>query len=515
MSHNLNKLKTIILPSTLWFFAGADLILLPLLSTEVEKLYFPNDNPVNSILVVYATLSLSLLARVFGGLYFGRLGDIYGRKTVVMICFLVISIIMIISAFLPSIFNKETSLFSSYPYFIIPLSFIITRISIGFFVGGLWPTAGVLAIENSYWLRFKKDYKDEEFNIAQILFKNATKKMTRESAAVQVGFFAGYLVAAVLVSFINKDLIGLHNLFNDSLIWRTMSLLLGVFGLILWVICYFYLDESEEWLKWSKKWKDHEIQLVPGIKSLLNSDKYREILISFWLILTGLMYMYYSTIITSTELFKRDTIADHPVTLILLLMTLVAHLWAGIFCYYAWIRKFKFSMYDTLRNYKTKFSVNAGRFVGVKYDSSCQSSKGTDDLPKVKEESNLDIRLIAMISFVLVFLGIGGSVLVLLSSPGPANKAFTISYFSIVILVANAGWALIPSMTSSRFPIHIRNTGASLSYNGGLAISFASPFVILEFYMNLRSEYILFLPMILGSISMIIGAARLMRVDEI
>ena len=158
------------------------LILLPLLSTEVEKLYFPNDNPVNSILVVYATLSLSLLARVFGGLYFGRLGDIYGRKPVVMICFLVISIIMIISAFLPSVFNKETSLFSSYPYFIIPLSFIITRISIGFFVGGLWPTAGVLAIENSYWLRFNKDYRDEEFNIAQILFKNATKKMTRESA---------------------------------------------------------------------------------------------------------------------------------------------------------------------------------------------------------------------------------------------------------------------------------------------------------------------------------------------
>jgi hypothetical protein len=80
-----------------------------------------------------------------------------------------------------------------------------------------------------------------------------------------------------------------------------------------------------------------------------------------------------------------------------------------------------------------------------------------------------------------------------------------------VILVANAGWALVQSMLSSRFPVHIRNTGSSLAYNGGLVIAFASPFIIMEYYLIFKSEFIIFLPMVLGSISMIIGGYRLMH----
>jgi len=88
----------------------------------------------------------------------------------------------------------------------------------------------------------------------------------------------------------------------------------------------------------------------------------------------------------------------------------------------------------------------------------------------------------------------------------PDNNGFlAVVFTSIVILVANAPWALIPSMLSSRFPIHLRSTGTSLAYNGGLVISFASPFIIIEYYLKFKNEYVIFVAMILGAVSMIVG----------
>ena len=51
-----------------------------------------------------------------------------------------------------------------------------------------------------------------------------------------------------------------------------------------------------------------------------------------------------------------------------------------------------------------------------------------------------------------------------------------------------------------------------MAYNGGLVIGFASPFVIMEFYLSIaNSEYIIFLVMILGALSMVVGGLRLLR----
>ena len=58
------------------------------------------------------------------------------------------------------------------------------------------------------------------------------------------------------------------------------------------------------------------------------------------------------------------------------------------------------------------------------------------------------------------------------------------------------------------FQVHLRNTGSSLAYNGGLVIGFASPFIIMEFFLNLKYEFIIFIPMILGAIAMVIGSTR-------
>jgi hypothetical protein len=78
-------------------------------------------------------------------------------------------------------------------------------------------------------------------------------------------------------------------------------------------------------------------------------------------------------------------------------------------------------------------------------------------------------------------------------------------------MVAVSGWALIPSLLSSRFPKNLRTTASNLAYNGGLAIGFATPFIMLENFLNQpqHMEWLIFVPVILGAIAMIIGATRL------
>jgi hypothetical protein len=82
-------------------------------------------------------------------------------------------------------------------------------------------------------------------------------------------------------------------------------------------------------------------------------------------------------------------------------------------------------------------------------------------------------------------------------------------------MVADSGWALIPSMLSSRFRKQFRATASNLAYNGGLAIGFATPFIMLENFFIYKNEWAIFVPAILGACAMIIGATRiLLSIDE-
>src|SRR4051812_20094419 len=115
--------RTIIITFFVWFISGFDLILLTLLSVEVQKLYFPSTDQAVSLLAVYGTLSLSLLGRIFGGLYFSRLADNHGRKPIVMLCLMALSVTTIISSFIPNIYIDINPLQST----LVPLLFVLSR----------------------------------------------------------------------------------------------------------------------------------------------------------------------------------------------------------------------------------------------------------------------------------------------------------------------------------------------------------------------------------------------------
>lgn len=581
------ELKIILLPCFLWLFAGFDLILIPLFAGELGRLYFPSYDPMNSILAVYGTFSLSLLMRVFGGMYFGRLSDMYGRKVVIMICSWFLTVIMIFSAYLlPSDYTNPSDVI--YP----TILFVITRVLIGFFVGGLWPTAAILAMENlskfekknnahstDKWEARKKGW--EKLNND---FENKVKRLTFQSSILQVWLFLGYLISAVLLisyghllantinfylnlsssfivlsgllaiinpassSFINwisshfNILSSSVPYYSDFTLWRSMSLIAGSIGLFFTLLCRKYLDESVKWREWKEEWREWKEEwkkmgeeqrnkvenkqtaelYTPGITALLKNKKYREILFSFWLIMTGLMYMYYSTIITVPELFLRDGSLTPLFFVVLLIMMALAHIWVGILCHSAWKRldRSDSSKFLTGWTYKIFFSLEIILIFKKVFQNTLlevienrkRDTTTEDTKLDVWKRDDLDVRLITNISFVLIPIGVLGCILFVIFQPDNNSGFYSVIFPSIVILVANAAWAFIPSMLSSRFPIPLRSAGASLAYNGGLVIGFASPFIIIEFYLNLKSEYVIFVAMILGALSMVIGGLRLMRI---
>src|SRR6202012_1970061 len=50
-----------------------------------NKLYFPADNPVVSLLLAYGTFAVGFLTRPIGGAFFGHFGDRIGRKPLLVL----------------------------------------------------------------------------------------------------------------------------------------------------------------------------------------------------------------------------------------------------------------------------------------------------------------------------------------------------------------------------------------------------------------------------------------------
>src|ERR1041385_2226834 len=51
----------------------------------LAKQFFPSDNPVNSLLATYGVFASGFILRPLGGIFFGRIGDRFGRKVALQI----------------------------------------------------------------------------------------------------------------------------------------------------------------------------------------------------------------------------------------------------------------------------------------------------------------------------------------------------------------------------------------------------------------------------------------------
>jgi MFS family permease len=105
------------------------------------QLFFAQHDPLTGTLQAFATYAVGYVARPLGGVVFGRLGDVIGRKRVLVMTLLVIGVATFLIGLLPT-YQQVGSL--------APTLLVVLRFAQGIGVGGEWGSAVLIASELSH-----------------------------------------------------------------------------------------------------------------------------------------------------------------------------------------------------------------------------------------------------------------------------------------------------------------------------------------------------------------------------
>jgi len=106
----------------------------------INELFFPTLDPAAGTLAAFTTFAAGFLAKPLGGLVFGRIGDRFGRRVVVVSGLLLMGIATIGIGLLPT---YETIGVAA------PVLLTLLRLTQGLAVGGEWGGAATLAVEHA------------------------------------------------------------------------------------------------------------------------------------------------------------------------------------------------------------------------------------------------------------------------------------------------------------------------------------------------------------------------------
>ena len=67
-----------------------------------SKIFFDNSNPKSATLMAFSTFAIGFIARPFGGILFGYLGDKFGRKQVLVLTFCLMGVCTALIGLIPS-----------------------------------------------------------------------------------------------------------------------------------------------------------------------------------------------------------------------------------------------------------------------------------------------------------------------------------------------------------------------------------------------------------------------------
>ena len=110
------------------------------LATIIATKFFPQENTVAAFLAILATYAAGLLVRPFGALFFGRLGDIIGRKYTFMVTLLLMGGSTFAIGLVPT--------YQSIGFFA-PVIVLILRLLQGLAIGGEYGGAATFVAEHS------------------------------------------------------------------------------------------------------------------------------------------------------------------------------------------------------------------------------------------------------------------------------------------------------------------------------------------------------------------------------
>jgi MFS family permease len=101
-------------------------------------LFFPSEDPLTGTLLAFSTYAVGYVSRPLGGFVFGRLGDVIGRKRVLMATLVLIGAATFLIGVLPAYSTVGVAA---------PIALVVLRFAQGVGVGGEWGGAVLLSSE--------------------------------------------------------------------------------------------------------------------------------------------------------------------------------------------------------------------------------------------------------------------------------------------------------------------------------------------------------------------------------
>ena len=165
------------------------------LATIISTQFFPKENATAAFLATLATFAAGLVVRPFGALFFGRLGDLIGRKYTFMVTLVLMGGSTFAIGLIP---NYETIGFAA------PIIILVLRILQGLAIGGEYGGAATFVAEHSpekkrgFWTSWIQTSSGIAFifSIGAIII---TKSFMQTAAWESWGWRIPFLVSALLV----------------------------------------------------------------------------------------------------------------------------------------------------------------------------------------------------------------------------------------------------------------------------------------------------------------------------
>jgi MFS family permease len=117
-----------------------DFYIFGFLAVEISAQFFPKDNPTAAFLSTLATFAAGFIVRPFGALFFGRLGDIVGRKYTFLVTLLLMGLSTFAIGFIPSYQSIGA---------LAPILALTLRLLQGLAIGGEYGGAATYVAEHS------------------------------------------------------------------------------------------------------------------------------------------------------------------------------------------------------------------------------------------------------------------------------------------------------------------------------------------------------------------------------
>lgn len=188
------------------FFEHYDTALFGFLSPFLAPLIFPHENPITALILTYAIIPLGMIARPFGALIFGYIGDTFGRRQALFLTLSGMALVSGCIAFTPT--YDQVGILA-------PLLFSWGRILQNFLSSGETMGGAIYLLENSPEKRH--DLLSGLYNattVGGILFASAGVAVLGHYQAIDWGWRVLYLLGCVtaLSAFIIR-----YTTFNDEI----------------------------------------------------------------------------------------------------------------------------------------------------------------------------------------------------------------------------------------------------------------------------------------------------------